>query len=91
MLDPSLHEALRASHYELDTETRLATAGLKDNPNTAEITQRYAWLYALDNLEDVARIILELMREDGLPLPDGLEPFEAGTIIKAQLVVTAAE
>ena len=46
---------------------------------------------ALDNLEDVARIILELMREDGLPLPEGLEPFEASTIIKAQLVVTAAE
>lgn len=46
---------------------------------------------ALENLEDVARILLELRREDGLPLPEGLERLEPGTVIKAQLVVTAAE
>ena len=46
---------------------------------------------ALENLEDVARILLELRREDGLPLPEGLERLEPGAIIKAQVVVTAAE
>ncbi len=46
---------------------------------------------ALEILEDVARILLELRREDGLALPDGLEPLAPGTTIKAQLVVTAAE
>jgi len=46
---------------------------------------------ALENLEDVARILLELRREDGLPLPEGLEQLEPGSVIKAQLVVTAPE
>lgn len=46
---------------------------------------------ALENLEDVARILLELRKEDSLPPPEGLEPLEPGTIIKAQVVVTAAE
>ena len=46
---------------------------------------------ALENLEDVARVLLELRREDGLPPPEGLDPLEPGTIIKAQVVVTAAE
>jgi len=46
---------------------------------------------ALENLEDVARILLELRREDGLPLPEGLEQLEASTVIKAQLVVTVGE
>ncbi len=46
---------------------------------------------ALDNLEDVARILLELRQEDGLPLPEGLERLEPDTVIKAQLVVTTAE
>ena len=46
---------------------------------------------ALENLEDVARILLELRREDGLPLPEGLERLAPGAIIKAQVVVTAAE
>jgi len=46
---------------------------------------------ALENLEDVARILLELRREDGLPLPEGLERLEPGAIIKAQVVITAAE
>ena len=46
---------------------------------------------ALENLEDVARILLELRREDGLPLPEGLEEFQPGTSVKAQLVVSAPE
>lgn len=28
---------------------------------------------ALDNLEDVARVLLELMKADGLPFPRGIE------------------
>jgi predicted RNase H-like HicB family nuclease len=46
---------------------------------------------ALDNLEDVARILLELQREDGLPPPEGLEEFRPGTVVKAQLVVSVPE
>jgi predicted RNase H-like HicB family nuclease len=46
---------------------------------------------ALDILEDVARILLELRREDGLPPPEGLEQLEPGTTIKAQVVVTIPE
>ena len=46
---------------------------------------------ALENLEDVARILLELRQEDGLPPPEGLERLEPGMVIKAQLVVTAPE
>ena len=46
---------------------------------------------ALENLEDVARILLELRREDGLPTPEGLTELQPGTVIKAQLVVAAAE
>ncbi len=46
---------------------------------------------ALENLEDVVRILLELQKEDGLPLPEGLEKLEQGATIKAQLVVTAPE
>ena len=46
---------------------------------------------ALDNLEDVARILLELRREDGLPPPEGLEEFRPGKVVKAQLVVSAPE
>jgi predicted RNase H-like HicB family nuclease len=46
---------------------------------------------ALDNLEDVARVLLELRREDGLPPPEGLEQLEPGAIIKAQVVVTVPE
>jgi predicted RNase H-like HicB family nuclease len=37
---------------------------------------------ALDNLEDVARILLELQREDGLPPPKGLEEFRPDTVVK---------
>ena len=46
---------------------------------------------ALVNVEDVARILLELRREDGLDLPEGLEQVEPGAVIKAQVVVTVPE
>jgi predicted RNase H-like HicB family nuclease len=46
---------------------------------------------ALDNLEDVARILLELRREDGLPLPEGLEQLAPGATMRAQVVVTVVE
>lgn len=46
---------------------------------------------ALDNLEDIARILLELRREGGLPLPEGLKPLEPGSTIESQLVVTVPE
>ncbi len=46
---------------------------------------------ALENLEDVARVLLEVQREDGVPLPAGLEEFQAGMTIKAQLVVPVSE
>jgi predicted RNase H-like HicB family nuclease len=46
---------------------------------------------ALENLEDVARILLELRQEDGLPPPEGLNSLEPGTVIKAHVVVPAAE
>ena len=46
---------------------------------------------ALENVEDVARILLELRQEDGLALPEGLEQLESGAVIKAQVVVTVPE
>ncbi len=46
---------------------------------------------ALEILEDVARILLELRKEDGLPLPEGLESVPPDMVIKAQVVVTVAE
>lgn len=42
---------------------------------------------ALETLEDVARILLELRKEDGLPLPEGLESVTPNTVIKAQVVL----
>lgn len=43
---------------------------------------------ALENLEDVARILLELRVEDGFGLPEGLEEVQPGAVeIHAQIVV----
>ena len=43
---------------------------------------------ALENLEDVARVLLELRLEDGLDLPDGLTEAPPGEVeLRAQLVV----
>ena len=41
---------------------------------------------ALEIIEDVARIIMELCIEDGLPLPAGLEGSKEVPIIKAEVV-----
>ena len=44
---------------------------------------------ALDNLEDVARVLLELSQEDGLPLPKGLTPAPLDRPLRAEIIVTA--
>ncbi len=44
---------------------------------------------ALDYIEDVARIIIELCREKHLPLPPEFEGDAGPAIVKAELVVTA--
>jgi predicted RNase H-like HicB family nuclease len=46
---------------------------------------------ALENLEDVARVLLEVQKEDGIPLPAELEEFRPDTVIQAKLVVPAPE
>lgn len=46
---------------------------------------------ALDNLEDVARVLLELGMEDGLPLPTGLTPTPLERPLKAEIIVTAPQ
>jgi hypothetical protein len=44
---------IRASTYEIQTESRLAYSGLKREQNITEILEKYAWLY---NLETVRRV-----------------------------------
>jgi predicted RNase H-like HicB family nuclease len=46
---------------------------------------------ALANLEDVARIVLELRRETGLRLPKVLEEYRPDRLLKAQVVVALSE
>jgi len=46
---------------------------------------------ALENLEHVARVLLEVQKADGVPLPAGLEEFTEGMTIKAELVVPVPE
>ena len=46
---------------------------------------------AIENVEDAARVLLELRKEHGLPLPEELEDFSASTTIKAQIVVALPE
>ena len=41
---------------------------------------------ALENIEDVARILLELQKEHDLPLDKIFEGVEPDTVIKAQLI-----
>ena len=41
---------------------------------------------ALENVEDVARIIIELCLEEGLPLPPGLAGGKEVPFIKAEMV-----
>ena len=42
---------------------------------------------ALENVEDVARVIIELCMEKGLPLPPELARTEEMPIVKAEVVV----
>lgn len=43
---------------------------------------------ALDNIEDVAKILLELCIEDNLPLPEGLHEAEPDAAIHSELLLT---
>ena len=43
---------------------------------------------ALDNAEDVARVLLELRMEDGLPLPEELRQLEPDTVLHGELLLT---
>jgi len=43
---------------------------------------------AMDNVEDVARILLQLRMEDGLPLPEGLRQPEPDTVLHGELLLT---
>jgi len=43
---------------------------------------------ALDNLEDIARILLELRVEDGLPLPEGLVQPGPDIVLHGELLLT---
>ena len=42
---------------------------------------------ALENVEDVARVIIELCMEKGLPLPPELEGTDEVPTVKAEMVV----
>jgi len=42
---------------------------------------------ALDNVEDVARVIIELCMEKGLPLPPELAGSDEPPVVKAEVVV----
>jgi predicted RNase H-like HicB family nuclease len=46
---------------------------------------------ALENLEDGARVLLTLRREDGLPPPEGLTELSQDSVISAQVVVAVPE
>jgi predicted RNase H-like HicB family nuclease len=41
---------------------------------------------AFENIEDVARILLDLQREEGLPLDPIFEGIESGAVIRAELI-----
>ena len=42
---------------------------------------------ALENVEDIARIIIELCKEEGLPLPPEFDGEQEPPMIQAQLLV----
>jgi predicted RNase H-like HicB family nuclease len=42
---------------------------------------------AIDYVEDVARVIIEMCLKEGLPLPPEIESEEAPPIVKAEVVV----
>lgn len=43
---------------------------------------------ALDNVQDIARILLECLIEDGLPLPQGLQPCNEEIRLQEQVLVS---
>lgn len=45
---------------------------------------------AIENLEDVARQLLELRLEDGLPMPAGLVEADSQTVVRGEVLVTIA-
>ncbi len=42
---------------------------------------------AMDNVQDVARVLLELRAEDGLPIPDGLCELAPDAVLHGELAV----
>ena len=42
---------------------------------------------AMDNVQDVARVLLELMAEDGMPVPDELCELASDTVLHGELSV----
>ena len=46
---------------------------------------------AIDNIEDVAKVLLELRVEDGLPLPEELRELEPNAILHGELTVAVAK
>jgi predicted RNase H-like HicB family nuclease len=44
---------------------------------------------AIENVEDVARQLIELMREDGVPLPGELKVVEPTTRLHGEILVPA--
>lgn len=44
---------------------------------------------AMENVEDVARNLIELMHEDGVVLPTGLQTAEAGVKLHGEILVPA--
>ncbi len=45
---------------------------------------------AIENLQDVARQLLELRLEDGLPLPAELAEADSQTVVRGEVLVTIA-
>ena len=45
---------------------------------------------AIENLQDVARQLLELRLQDGLPLPVGLAQADSQTVVRGEVLVTIA-
>jgi predicted RNase H-like HicB family nuclease len=45
---------------------------------------------AIENLQDVARQLLELRLEDGLPIPPELAKADSQTVVRGEVLVTIA-
>ena len=45
---------------------------------------------AIENLEDVARQLLELRLEDGMPVPSELVEADSRTVVRSEVLVTIA-